>query len=96
MYFDFNSSKFYVAVSGLEIIQVFDINCVLKQNFSLGTNISAYGLNYFNSRFYISTKAANQILVLENGNIIKNYTVSICIPTKLVSITFDSFCYIAI
>jgi hypothetical protein len=59
MYFDFNSSKFYVAVSGLEIIQVFDINCVLKQNFSLGTNISAYGFNFFNSRFYISTKAAN-------------------------------------
>ena len=98
MYYDSTSSKFYVAPCGLQVIQVFDTNCSLVHNISLGNNYP-YGLNYFNGSFYIGTKSGNQILVLKNGIITDQFHVTLCSIASLwgvISITFDSYGYMAI
>ena len=45
IYYDSNCSKFYVAPCDLQVIKVFDTNCSLVENISLGNNYP-YGLNY--------------------------------------------------
>ena len=104
MYYDSSSSKFYVAPNMLQLIQVFDNNCTLVQNISLGNNYP-YGLNYFNGKLYVGTMynsyyGSNQIAVLQNGIITNRINVTFCsIGTGsqfgVTSITFDSYGYMA-
>ena len=102
MYYDSNSSKFYIAPTRLQVIQVFDTNCSLVENISLG-NDYPYGLNYFNGKLYVGTMynsyyGINQIVVLQNGIIKNRFNVSLCSIVSIwgvISITFDSYGYMA-
>ena len=102
MYYDSNSSKFYVAPTRLQVIQVFDTNCSLVENISLG-NDYPYGLNYFNGKLYVGTMynsyyGINQIVVLQNGIITHRFNVTLCSIVSIwgvISITFDSYGYMA-
>jgi hypothetical protein len=102
MYYDSTSSLFYTAPVYLQVIQVFDTNCALVQNISLGIDYP-YGLNYFQGKMYVGTQynsvyGSNQIVVLENGIIKNRFNVTLCSIVSiwgLLSINIDAFGYMA-
>ena len=95
--YDPASSKLYVAAQGLTSIAVFDLSCFLIQFINLGSRF-AFGLAYFNGNLYATIINSNQILVIQNGFVIKYFNVNQCSVGEysLVSITVDSFGYLAI
>lgn len=97
-YYDSSTSLFYVAAYSTTYIAVFNIGCVLVQTINLG-NYRPYGLSYFNGSLYVSVMYSNEIFVLQNGVIVKQYVMpnSLCSSTTypILSITFDSYGYMA-
>ena len=97
MYYDSSSSKFYAAPFQISRIDVFNTNCILLQTISLGSN-AAYGLSYFNGSFYAGIMNSNQVFVIQNNVITKQFILPQCSVStyQMLSITADSFGYLAI
>jgi hypothetical protein len=96
MYYASISHMFYTAPTSLTYLQVFDKNCELVHNIGLGTD-KPYGLSFFNGNIYVSIYRSNQIIVLENGSIKNRFNLTMCSVTHtgVISLTFDSFRYMA-
>ena len=95
--YDTAGSKFYVAPESYSQIDVFDLSCSLLQSINLGSK-QPYGLAAFNGNLYIGVLNSNQVLVMQSGSIIRYFTVNQCSISKyqIISITVDSFGYLAI
>ena len=96
--YDPSKSKFYVAPSHLNRIDVFETSCLLLQSIKLDDK--PYGLAFYDGNIFVANAHKNQILLVQNGLIKKNITIEHCqCPTcgrQINSIKVESFGYLVI
>ena len=94
IYYDSANSKFYVVANNLNQIHVFNTLCSFLQAISL--SYSAYGINYYNGKLYVSLTFPNQVLIIQNGVVSSQFTVSQCNSNLITAIAVDSYGYLAL
>ena len=92
LFYDSATSKFYVAPFTFPRIDVFDTSCTLLQSISLGTRVP-FGVVAFNGSIYATDLNSNQVLVIKDGLVSRNFFINQCDSTQfsLFSITVDLF-----
>ena len=92
--YDPKNSKFYVSAYNLNYIDVYDTSCSLLHSINLAAQ-SPWGIALFNENIYVGLSGSNEILVLKNGLVTNDITISEC-TDGILSITIDPFGYMAI
>ncbi len=88
------NSQLYVAAYSMNIIHVFDTNCSLLQKISF--KYTPYGLNSYKGYLYASSLGSDQVLMIQNGVVFNQFTISECTTRTMYAIVFDSFDNMAI